>query len=181
MRSILLPLTCALLGACIVEAPTSDPAPGRAKATVKDVPPMNVKSGADFAGKVQLVGAEVKPGSLTAGGSATITVFYRVLDELDRDYQIFVHVEDPEGRMRRFNLDHAPAAGAYPTRQWRKGETVKDEYVLQLPGGEVPKAVDVWTGFWHPESDSRLKVRSTANVRHDGSDRVLLVQIPVTR
>jgi hypothetical protein len=169
------------LSACIVEAPTSEKSGARARATVREVPKVSIRGGAELGGKVQMLGAEVEPGQLVPGEPARVSVFYKVLEEMDRDYLVFVHVEDVDGRMGRFNVDHPPAGGQYPTRSWRKGETVRDEFALTIPAEAGVRAVNVWLGFWHPETDSRLELRNPEVVRNDGSNRVLLAQLPVAR
>lgn len=102
-----------------------------------------------------------------------------MLQPLEDDYLVFVHVEDAEGRMERLNVDHKPAGGLYPTTQWKVGETVKDEFVVALPPGAAPRAVNVWMGLWEPRNDSRLPITNPQAVRNDGRGRLLLAQVPV--
>lgn len=174
-------LASLLLSACIVEAPGGASEAERRQATVQQVPPLSLKSGANLGGKVELVGATVQPGRVVPGEPARITVFFKVLQPLAEDYTIFVHVEDPEGRMERMNLDHKPAGGLYPTSQWKPGETVKDEFTLYVPPGAAVRSVNIWMGLWEPRSDTRLKLTNPEAVRNDGKDRLLLAQVPVAR
>jgi hypothetical protein len=94
---------------------------------------------------------------------------------------VFVHIEDPEGRMERLNADHKPANGLYPTTQWKVGETVKDEFNIALPAGASARAINLWVGFWQPQTDARLQLKNTEAVRNDGRNRILLVQVPVAQ
>lgn len=167
--------------ACIVEAPSDPDSAARAAVTVEKAPTSLVKSGAVFDERLELVGAELKPGRLTPGGSVQVTVYYLVRSELTEDQEVFVHVEDPSGQMNRFVLDHPVAGGTYPAKRWRVGETLRDTYTIRLPQGASPSSVNVWTGMWNPKSGDRMKVGNAEGVRHDGSDRVLLVQLPVSR
>jgi len=179
--SLLAGLTIATAAGCIVEAPTSEDLPARRRATVERVPAAAVRNGAVFDDKLELVGAEFTPGALKAGDEVRVTVFYKVLAELDADYEVFVHAEDPAGVMKRFVNDHPPAGGGYPASRWRKGETIRDTYSLRLPSGALPRAVDVWTGMWNPKTERRMRVGEAQGVRHDGENRVLLIQLPVSR
>ena len=95
---------------------------------------------------------------------------FRVLEPLTRDYALFVHVEDVDGRVPRFNLDHAPSAG--PTRTWQKGQTVTDDFALTLPGETEVRGVNVWVGFWHQDTDTRVALRNPEAV---GMGRATLV------
>jgi hypothetical protein len=110
-----------------------------------------------------------------------VTLYFKVLQPLEDDYLVFVHVEDPEGRMERMNVDHPPAGGLYATSQWKAGETVKDEFNLYLPAGASPRALNIWLGLWEPRTDSRLRLTNPETVRNDGRNRILLGQVPVAR
>jgi hypothetical protein len=168
-----------LLCACIVEAPGGSKPNERRQAVVTQVPPLSVKSNANFEDKVELVGATVQPGRIAPGEAARVTAYFKVLKPLEEDYMIFVHVEDAEGRMERLNADHKPAGGLYPTTQWKPGETVKDEFNIMLPSGASSRALHLWMGFWHPATDARLQLKNPDAVRNDGRNRILLVQVPV--
>ena len=171
-----------LLTGCIVEAPGGASPAARRQATVAQLPPLTVKSGANFEGKVEVVGATLQPGRVVPGEPVRVTLFFKVLAPLTEDYLVFVHVEDAAGRSERLNLDHRPASGLYPTSAWRVGETVKDEFTFTLPSREpVPANVSILFGFWQPQSDRRLKLSNPQAVRSDGNDRVLLAQLPVAR
>ncbi|SEL53720.1 hypothetical protein SAMN05444354_106339 [Stigmatella aurantiaca] len=168
-----------LLCACIVEAPGGATENERRQATVSQVPAVSIKSGANLGGKVEVVGASVQPGRVKPGEQARITVFFKVLAPIDEDYIVFVHVEDPAGRMERMNLDHKPASGLYATTQWKPGETVKDEFSLFLPPGLTSPQVNLWMGLWEPRGDKRMTLTNPEAVRNDGQSRILLAQIPV--
>lgn len=172
---------CVLASACIVEAPSSPDSAAREAATVEKAPATVVKNGAVFDERLELVGAEFKPGRLTPGGSVEVTVYYLVRSELTSDQEVFVHVEDPSGQMNRIVLDHPVADGVYPAPRWRVGETLRDTYRIRLPSDTGVRTVNVWTGMWNPKSGDRMKVGNAEGVRHDGNDRVLLVQLPVAR
>jgi hypothetical protein len=169
----------ALASSCIVEAPGGQKAtPERARAVVSQVPPLSVQSGANLGDQVEIVGATIQPGRVLPGESAKVTVFFKVLQELDVDYIVFVHVEDSDGRAERLNADHRPAGG-YSTTQWKAGETVKDEFSVYVPPGMSARALNLFMGLWDPKTDTRLPLRNPDKVRSDGHHRILLAQIPV--
>ncbi len=170
-----------LLCACIVEAPGGATEAERRQATVKQVPPLAIKSGANLGGKVEIAGAQVQPGRIVPGEPARITLFFKVLQPIEEDYTVFVHVEDPDGRMERLNLDHKPANGLYPTSQWKAGETVKDEFSLYVPPRAAARSVNIWLGLWEPRTDTRMPLTNPDVVRNDGRHRILLAQVPVAQ
>jgi hypothetical protein len=175
-RSLFLVPLLAALSACIVEAPTSEKSgPATARTQVK---PVAVKNGAILGDgqQIELVGATFAPASVTPGDTTRIVLVFRAVQPLPEDWQIFVHVEDAEGRQERINADHPPRR---PTSSWRPGEIVQDEFVLNLPPGWRVRAVNIFVGLWLPRTEARMKVRNPEAVRTDGNDRVLLVQLPV--
>jgi hypothetical protein len=175
-RSFVLAPLLAVLFACIVEAPTSEksgPTPARTQ-----VKPVAVKNGAILGDgqQVELVGATFAPASVAPGDSTRVVLVFRAIQPLPEDWQVFVHVEDAEGRQERMNVDHPPRR---PTSSWRPGEIIQDEFNLNLPPGWRVRAVNLFVGLWLPRTDARMKVRNPEAVRTDGNDRVLVVQLPV--
>jgi hypothetical protein len=178
MRTALLAALGFGLVSCIVPAPSSEKLPERQKA-VAPATPVEVRNGANFEDKVELLGATLAPGRVAPGEAVRVTALFRVLDEIPSDYMIFVHVEDVDGRVDRLNADHAPMQGQYPTSKWKKGETVRDEFTVYVPPGMAVRGLNLLIGFWDPKTDARLKLKNVDAVRHDNNNRILLAQIPV--
>jgi hypothetical protein len=59
------------------------------------------------------------------------------------------------------------------------GETIRDEFTIDVPTGTQVRGLNVLIGFWDPKTDARLKLTNTDAVRHDGNNRILLAQIPI--
>jgi hypothetical protein len=174
---------CCLLGlvltGCIIEAPSGEPAAERARASVRDVPTLSHPLNARFANQVEVLGANLLPPHFQPGGQTRVSLFLKVLAPLDRDYTLFVHAESPAGD-NRWLFDHAPTGG-YRTSQWRRGETLKDEFTVSIPASYTGGSVKLWFGFWDAKADSRLPVADSASVVSDGKHRVLLAEVPVAR
>lgn len=168
------------LTACIVEAPSGD-SDEPAQRTQQPAGPATVKSGANLGNKVELVGATFQPAQLVPGQPMRVTLYLRALDTMPVDYTVFVHVEDPDGRLPRTNFDHAPAGGKYPTSQWKKGDLVRDEFTVYLAPEAQARAVNLLVGLWDPKTDQRLQLTNPDKVRNDGQSRVFLAQLPVAQ
>lgn len=194
MRPALLTAPLLLATSCIVEAPTGDNrrvpesaySPARAmpgQQGVQQAPPQALafKNGADFDHKVQLLATTVSPAQAQPGEQVHITMFFKVLEDVNVDYTIFVHVEDIDQRAERMNLDHKPAGGQMPTTQWKKGQTIKDDFGLYVPPGVPVRGFILWAGFWDPKTDARMKVMNPEQVRTDGHDRVLVGQVQIAQ
>ncbi len=179
-HALTLSFAVAALCGCIIEAPSGEKAnPEKAKAVVAQLPPTNLRLNANLENKVEIVGATLNPGQAVAGEPLRVTAYFRVLEELEANYTIFVHVEDVDGRVERSNVDHQPANGSYPTKQWKKGETIKDEFTVYVPSGTSLRGLNLFVGFWEPTTDSRLRLMNPDGVRNDGNNRILLAQVPV--
>lgn len=142
-------------------------------------PPLIQRIGANLGDKVQVVSVSVQPGVLVPGEPSRVSIVFNVLQDIQEDYMVFVHVEDVDGRVERMNLDHRPNNGKTPTNEWKKGQGVADEFFMQLPPGVPLRAFNLYAGLWDPRTDHRLAIKNPSEVRHDGNDRLLLVQIPV--
>lgn len=172
----------ALIPACIVEAPTKGQQQQQAatrSAERAPSPPVEIRSGANFGDAIELASLRLSAGRTAPGETLAAVAAFRVTAKLDRDYQIFVHVEDVDGRAERFNVDHAPARGALPTSRWEVGQLVRDDFDITVPPHMAVRGLNVWLGLWDPSTDARLPVKNPDAVRHDGKDRVLVAVVPV--
>lgn len=175
---------------CLVEAPGINGESKRATTAsntgrpsrpgvISNIPAVTIPSGAVLDGRVEIVGTRLDPGKALPGETVRVTNIYRVLEDIPQDYLIFVHAEDPDGRGERMNLDHEPQGGNYPTSQWKKGETVQDTFEVLVPTTPGVRGVNLWLGFWHRETDSRMQLKNPDKVRNDGKNRILVATIPV--
>lgn len=173
-----------LMAACIVEAPSGEGSDGQdaaAHPVAQASSPLTVKNGAVLGGKVQLVGATFQPGQLVPGQPMRVALYFRALDTMSVDYSVFVHLEDPDGRMPRSNFDHVPTGGKYPTSQWKKGDLVRDEFTVYLAAGAEARSANLLVGLWDPKTDERLPLTNANQVRNDGLNRVFLAQLPIAQ
>ncbi len=178
MRSHIFLICCiAAFCACIVEAPTSEGK--QANQRQPPTPPLRVNVGANFSDQVELTSLEVNPGRGVTGESVRVSLLFKVLAKIDRDYTIFVHVEDIDGRVDRLNADHSPRAR--PTSRWNPGETIRDEFEIPIPPKMAVRGLSLAMGFWDPKSDERLPLKNKDQVRNDGRDRIFAASFPVVQ
>lgn len=144
-----------------------------------NVPPLQLKSGANLGDKIEITALLVSPGMATPGEAVKISAFYKVLEDLDTDYLVFVHVEDVDGKVDRINADHPAAGGTVPTSKWKKGETIRDDFQIYVPPAMTVRGLNLLMGFWDPKTDQRLPLKNVDQIRHDGQNRILVGQIPV--
>jgi hypothetical protein len=181
------------LSACIIDAPTgqSQSTPDRPRLSTPNLGPATVRVGAVLAqatvgsdkveDKVELQTAQFQPPQLIPGDQMKIVLTFKVLETIPDDYVVFVHVEDVDGKMERINVDHRPMGGNYLTTEWKKGETVRDEFGFAVPQNIQIRGVNVFAGLWDPKGDRRMKLHNPAAVRNDGNDRILLASVPMAQ
>lgn len=118
--------------------------------------------GADFGGRLRLVGYDWQDGRMT--------LYWQALAPMDEDYTTFVHVVDAQGGLAA-QADSQPHDGAYPTSVWRVGEFVADGKEVAL-GAERPLRLAV--GVYLLATGERLSLA-------DGTDHVLLFALDETQ
>lgn len=166
------------LSACIVEAPTKEGTQGTAP-RLPPAPPQEFRSGANFGDAIELTSVILSPSRGEAGQPVRVMANFKVLAKLDRDYMIFVHVEDVDGRVDRLNVDHAPRVK--PTSQWNPGEVVQDVFDIPIPAGMPVRGLSLVLGFWDPRTDQRLPIVNKDQVPNDGRERLFVAKFPVAQ
>ena len=126
---------------------------------------------ADFEGKIELVGYDL-PAELDRGPKFTITLYYKVLAPIAAAEKVFVHFD---GSGTRFNGDHIPLDGKFPTNYWVPGYYIIDEHKMDVDHTMTPAGFyQIYTGFW--AGADRLKVVTGAS---DGENRVKIGSVRV--
>src|SRR5215469_16710541 len=131
-RTFALVSLLSFLPACIVEAPTSEKSGAPAQTSRGQVKAVPVKNGAVLGDVAELVGATFAPPSVSPGDGTRVVLVFRAIKPTTDDWQVFVHIEDAEGRGERLNADHPLRV---PTSSWKAGELVQDEFLVTLPPG----------------------------------------------
>jgi hypothetical protein len=121
---------------------------------------------ARFGDRVQVLGYDLSSTRVSRGGQLEVTVYFQVLDDLT-GWHLFTHLGGAGGFR---NLDHIPVGGAYPVERWRKGETIRDRFTLNIdssfPAGEYTWLLGFWNG-----GTRRLPVTPASH--QDGDSRFL--------
>jgi len=181
---------CALVGlvACIQRPPTSSQRregvnrSSLQDALLKEVPASVARPvRAIYGGSVELAAVDFQPRYPRRGDTVSVSFYYRVLDETDDDWKIFVHVDSRGGPGDRINGDHWPVDDKYRTNAWRKGEVIKDVWSFRVPSDFQGDGLDLWTGFYPVGKDDRWPLTNKSEVQNDGQNRVLAATIPVAK
>jgi hypothetical protein len=134
-------------------APYAYIAPAYAKPplmTVRDVPPDLPRLNWNIDGKMELLGARVLTPRVHAGEKISVQVFWQVLEPMEKDYSVFVHVFGRYGK-KAGQFDTYPGNGAYPTSLLNKGDVIADTYEVSIdPAAEAdgPARLRVLVGLY---------------------------------
>jgi len=114
-----------------------------------------------FGGQIALVGYSFD--NVRPGGTLLLTLHWKALAQPARDYTVFVHLLDAEGKVRA-QVDAQPRGGAYPTSIWEAGEIIRDEYALPLPANLAQGLYRIEIGFYEFPGLARLAATDTKGV-----------------
>jgi 4-amino-4-deoxy-L-arabinose transferase-like glycosyltransferase len=133
-------------------------------------PPQSAE--AVFGDVLQLVGYDLQPDlstSLEPGAGLVLTLYWRAIGQVPRDYTVYVHLVDEEGEIWG-QADGLPLAGAYPTSHWDPGEHLMDTHELAV-GAEAPRGTyHLRVGLYTLDDGQRLPVTGGLATGADGVD-----------
>jgi hypothetical protein len=98
-----------------------------------------------------------------AGDVLSFSLYWQAEEMVGDDYMVFIQLLDREGRLRA-QLDRQPVGGFRPTSTWQPGETVRDNYGLELPADLPPGDYQLIAGLYLPASMERLTITSADGV-----------------
>lgn len=135
--------------------------------------PLTERVDADFGGQMRLAGYEVEYDDLRPGDDVRVRLEWEVLQVMERDWSVFVHLNDPVLGRPIAQRDMYPGAGLRPTSLLSPGERLIDEYVLTIPSTAVaPADLELAVGLYDFATNERLLLP-------DGRDVVTLRTIPL--
>jgi hypothetical protein len=121
-----------------------------------DVPnPLSV----NFDHQIELIGYELSTLTPAAGDSVELTLYWRALQPLGKDYTVFAHILDPQTTTIYAGSDAAPANT--PTSGWQSGEVFTDTHTLTVNPEAPPGIYEVEIGLYLNPGDGtfpRLRV-----------------------
>jgi 4-amino-4-deoxy-L-arabinose transferase-like glycosyltransferase len=121
----------------------------------------------NFDHQIELVGYEMSNLTPKAGESTDLTLYWRALQPLSKDYTVFAHILDPQTTSIYAGSDATP--GGSPTSGWKVGEIIKDTHTLTVKPETPPGIYEVEIGLYLNPSDGtfpRLNV-----IDADGGER----------
>jgi 4-amino-4-deoxy-L-arabinose transferase-like glycosyltransferase len=111
----------------------------------------------NFGNQIELAGYTLVPRTAQPGETLRLTLYWRGLRPIDRNYTVFTHVLG-EGQRIWGQKDAWPQDGAAPTAAWAPGQVVEDYYELTLSPETPPAVYDIEIGLYLGETGERLRL-----------------------
>ena len=151
-------------------------APAQERHMVRPGAPLNIKLGE----VAELLGVDVPSGPVEPGQSLDVTVYWKALQPMSRDYTGFVHLLGPFNPKTSGPLwaqeDGQPCKGTYPTSRWSPGEVIVEPYHLEVPTDTPPGEYSLQGGLYWLPTLKRLPVIQDGR---PAGDAVTLAQVGV--
>ncbi|HJX38777.1 MAG TPA: hypothetical protein VJ714_09255, partial [Anaerolineae bacterium] len=113
---------------------------------------------ANLDNQVKLLGYYLDKPDYRPGDTISVTLYWLALQEMDKDYKVFVHLTD-EGKTRLVaQSDRWPVYNFSPTTRWQPGEIVWDRHEIEIPADSVPGTYNLSTGMYLLETMRNLEV-----------------------
>jgi hypothetical protein len=125
------------------------------------LPPTAQSLETDFGDQIKLLGYVMSPkdSRIAPREGLRVALYWQVLAEMDQDYTVFVHLVDEAGHVYSQH-DSQPAAGLYPTSEWKEGEVIEDMHLMETPADIPAGRYSLRLGMYLLSTMERLPVSS---------------------
>ncbi len=109
----------------------------------------------NFGNVVELIGYDLDTRRAYPGGRVPVTLYWRALQPIPENYQIFTHLEnDTVGLLAQ--ADGVPVCWTFPTDLWRPGQIIADQHAIAIPPDAPLDSYPLNIGLYHPDTFQRL-------------------------
>ena len=110
---------------------------------------------------VRLLGYDLPETELVGGESLFVRLYWQADGLIEVSYKVFTHLLGPDGNLYG-QLDAVPQGYARPTTSWRAGETILDDYRIEVPAGAPTGEYVLAFGMYDPQTMMRVPVIDAA-------------------
>lgn len=110
--------------------------------------------------KIHLLGYDLPQKVITEDEALTVQLYWRAEAPVDTSYTVFTHLLGPDGA-KYGQKDGIPQNGARPTDIWLVGETIVDEYKIDVAEDAPPGVYVLAVGMYNWETGERLPARES--------------------
>jgi 4-amino-4-deoxy-L-arabinose transferase-like glycosyltransferase len=136
---------------------------------------------ANWDNKIGLLGYALDSPAYAPGDTIHLTLYYRALGKVDKDYTVFTHLlgtlNPATGGPLWAQSDSEPCRRGYRTSVWEADEVVIDHFELAIPTQAPPGEYELEMGFYDWHTLERLPVLDANG--QPASDHVTLIRLRV--
>jgi mannosyltransferase len=107
--------------------------------------------------ELYFLGYEASPETLQAGDTLELTLWWRAMGDMDKDYTSFIHVTDRENRLWA-QEDMLLQQEERPTSTWKVGDIVRQQHQMVLPADMPTGEYSIAVGVYYWRTGERLPV-----------------------
>jgi 4-amino-4-deoxy-L-arabinose transferase-like glycosyltransferase len=145
-----------------------------------DKPPIQKALGANFSKQIELMGYSVPATPSPSDKGLELTLFWRVLDNLTKDYNVALRVLDDDGHLVG-KYDGRPGNYNFPTFRWKAGDVLFGQFVIPLELGTPPGAYQVEIVLYEALKDRALNLDVLDAAGNPAGQFVTTQPISITR
>ncbi len=147
--------------------------------TFADKPQIQHPLSVNFGNQIELLGYTLPDAPPPADQGVRVTLYWRALADLQKDYQVALRVRDGSGQFLLGSYDGRPGAYNYPTTRWKKGDLLFGKFTVPLELATPPGSEQLEVTLYTRDNTEGLDVLDAAgNAR---SKFIVLQPIPVER
>jgi len=119
--------------------------------------------------KIMFLGYDINETLLRPNDTFEITYYWKALDKIGKDYAVFVHFTDSDGKIL-FQDDHYPAL---KTKFWEMATIYNETRQITLPPSIKPQILNINMGWWNHQTDQRLIIQEKNNILAIGKIKII--------
>jgi hypothetical protein len=127
--------------------------------------------------QVEFLGYDLPQAAIAPGESLRLTLYWRALQPLTRDYRSLAMIASVDERSL-LAQDDRPSPGGIPTRTWPTDRYFVDEHVVAISGMAMPKVYNLQVALYDPATGNHLQQEGTTGF---GGQQIVLQMIHVVR
>jgi hypothetical protein len=114
-----------------------------------------------LADQVALLGYDVDRAVVHPGDAVSLTLYWRALRPMDRDYRALAMIAEIQGK-GLLAQDDRPHPGGIPTRMWATDHYVVDRHTILVPAGAPAQVYELQVALYDPTTLVRLQQEGTS-------------------
>ncbi len=119
--------------------------------------------------KIMFLGYDINETLLRQNDTFQITCYWKALDNIDRNYNIFLHFTDQDKKIQ-FQDDHDPPL---KTIFWQTAKIYNETRIITVPSNINPQELSIHIGWWNPKTAQRLIIQENNNILALGKIKII--------